>query len=79
MGDLKFGDVLTSEELSAGRKCELAKAFEKMTSELAFEVKEAMRGSSSAAAISRTLQRFDIKVTEGSLRRCRRVCKCWRA
>lgn len=78
MTDTKFADLLVEEESHVGRQCDLAKAFLRMPEDMATEVREAMAGAASAAAIARTLQRLDYEVSEGSLRRCRRICKCWR-
>ena len=73
-----FTDALMADN-AKGRKCDLSRAFTKMTPEMAEQVRNAMAAPEvTAAAISRTLQRFDFEVPEGSVRRCRRTCKCWR-
>lgn len=78
MGKATFFEVLLKDDES-GRKCDLSKMLGRMDPEMATEVRDAMAAPEiTAAAIARTLQRFDFPVTEGSIRRCRRICDCWK-
>lgn len=77
--DPSFVDTLAEEQESARRLCDLGSQFDRMPDMLAGQVREAMLDRQwSAAAISRTLTKFGYPVSEGSLRRCRRSCECWR-
>lgn len=73
-----FSEMLASETTTVGRQCDLARAFSRMGDGMATEVKMALADSLySAASIARTLQRLGHDISEGSVRRCRRTCKCW--
>lgn len=81
MSNTKFFDVLADEGRirTVGRRCDLALAFAQMPDDLAEEVRGALGDPLfTAAAISRTLNRFSYQVTEGAVRRCRRTCNCWK-
>lgn len=78
-GNVDFKALLDQEQTTVGKQCDLSKAFEKMPDELANEVRDAMDGTYSAASIARTLQRCGYEISEGSVRRCRRICKCWKS
>jgi ribosome-associated toxin RatA of RatAB toxin-antitoxin module len=74
-----FLEVLGEENSDRGRKCNLEMAFKRMEPEFRTEVQIAMNSPEiSAAAISRTLKRFDFNISEGSIRRCRTQCSCWK-
>lgn len=78
MTDLSFSEVL-QEEQDQGRPCDLGRELDDMSPELRKEVRGAMADPKwSAAAISRTLGKFGVSVSEGSVRRCRRLCDCWK-
>lgn len=79
MGKASFTEVLLKDD-EQGRKCDLSKVLDRMDPAMAAEVRAAMAAPEiTAAAIARTLHRFDFPVTEGSIRRCRRICNCWKA
>ena len=62
------------------RPCDLSVAMRKMDGDLKDELRSALAESSiSGAAIARVLQKRGFDVSEGSLRRCRRICPCWRS
>lgn len=74
-----FSSILAEEQSAGVRKCELGKTLDRMEPALRGEVVEALGDDTwTAASIARTLQRFDHPVTEGAVRRCRRICDCWR-
>lgn len=74
-----FSEMLAEEQANVGRKCDLAKALDRMDPDLKIEVQSALGTPEyTAAAISRTLHRYGFYVTEGAVRRCRRTCNCWR-
>lgn len=78
MATSAFREALLSDNENV-RKCDLSQAFLRMKPEMVADVKAAMAAPEiTAAAISRTLHRFDFPVTEGSVRRCRRICQCWK-
>lgn len=78
-GVASFRDVLDEEKAHIGQRCGLARAFDQMDASFADEVRHAMGASEiTAAAISRTLYRFGYPIGEGSVRRCRRICDCWK-
>jgi len=79
MVDAIFNDVLSEEHERGTRRCGLGKTFDAMPDDLVRQVKEAMNDPKwNASAISRTLIKFGFKVSENSVRRCRRICNCWR-